>query len=574
MSHTPSDVFNNARTVLAKKGSWSEGDHPRANDGKFTDSGAGESTPKTPVKKPKVKKPKSKSGDKKKKSVKTYASNKELPQFVRSILSDDLQTKYRELFNEIANKGKSMYEAHMSAKDKTYPKQWSIANKVLAKAEKTLCEFYKKLDSDASVEEYIDDFVNSSNPRFKGKSKQERARMALGAYYNKVLAKAGKVGNPWRDDDTGRFTSGPGISSGLPGGGSGGSSRSAASLNTEGDLNAYINEQRKLKEQLTRDGLADEATFAAIDNEIGTAQLKVRAIRALRDPETAARNLHAQQQRQEQSRNKFTLKDNPTWTNAQYAEAARKAKAAREAEANRIQQQYKYGHDTPFGFGGWGYQQVLTDVDHRNNLRFHTVPPSDWRRTIAANAYRASKWAENVETVADSIASITGINSPTLSITAGVAEALKSMASGLHFASRAKDAKSLKASIDTATGAVGRFNDAYPQLYAVAPAETKARLLAAKAYVDKTSDQIRTALPNYTASMSQPAIRTAFFATGGKITNPASRSAERQKAATEALTAAHRIKYGNNPVFGTSSKKPNYQATTVNYYANLFGDKR
>ncbi len=34
-----------------------------------------------------------------------------------------------------------------------------------------------------SASDYIDDFVHSSNKRFDGKSKEERIRMALGAYY-------------------------------------------------------------------------------------------------------------------------------------------------------------------------------------------------------------------------------------------------------------------------------------------------------------------------------------------------------------------------------------------------------
>lgn len=33
--------------------------------------------------------------------------------------------------------------------------------------------------------DYIHDFVNSSNPKFEGKSKQERIRMALGAFYGR-----------------------------------------------------------------------------------------------------------------------------------------------------------------------------------------------------------------------------------------------------------------------------------------------------------------------------------------------------------------------------------------------------
>ncbi len=40
------------------------------------------------------------------------------------------------------------------------------------------------LGKDAKAGDWIHDFVHSSNPKFKGKSKQDRIRMALGAYYN------------------------------------------------------------------------------------------------------------------------------------------------------------------------------------------------------------------------------------------------------------------------------------------------------------------------------------------------------------------------------------------------------
>ena len=43
----------------------------------------------------------------------------------------------------------------------------------------------KKLGAGATAEDYIDDFVNSDAPQFKGKSKEERIRMALGAFYAK-----------------------------------------------------------------------------------------------------------------------------------------------------------------------------------------------------------------------------------------------------------------------------------------------------------------------------------------------------------------------------------------------------
>lgn len=44
----------------------------------------------------------------------------------------------------------------------------------------------KKLGPDATAEDYIHDFLESDDPRFEGKSKKERIRMALGAYYGKA----------------------------------------------------------------------------------------------------------------------------------------------------------------------------------------------------------------------------------------------------------------------------------------------------------------------------------------------------------------------------------------------------
>ena len=41
------------------------------------------------------------------------------------------------------------------------------------------------LSKDASAGEWIRDFVHTDNPKFAGKSKAERKKMALGAYYGK-----------------------------------------------------------------------------------------------------------------------------------------------------------------------------------------------------------------------------------------------------------------------------------------------------------------------------------------------------------------------------------------------------
>lgn len=44
-------------------------------------------------------------------------------------------------------------------------------------------EIDEALSKSAPASEWIKDFVHSNNPKFKGKSKEERIKMALGAYY-------------------------------------------------------------------------------------------------------------------------------------------------------------------------------------------------------------------------------------------------------------------------------------------------------------------------------------------------------------------------------------------------------
>mgnify|MGYP003341155546 FL=1 len=48
------------------------------------------------------------------------------------------------------------------------------------------------LSADAKAEDWIHDFVHSTNPKFEGKSKKERIKMALGAYYAKARHKDGE----------------------------------------------------------------------------------------------------------------------------------------------------------------------------------------------------------------------------------------------------------------------------------------------------------------------------------------------------------------------------------------------
>jgi len=46
----------------------------------------------------------------------------------------------------------------------------------------------EKIDEDLTtktpIKKWIEDFVKSDNPKFEGKSEEERRRMAIGAYYN------------------------------------------------------------------------------------------------------------------------------------------------------------------------------------------------------------------------------------------------------------------------------------------------------------------------------------------------------------------------------------------------------
>lgn len=97
----------------------------------------------------------------------TLAYNTELPDHVRGALTYGMQTRFRTTFNTEVRKGVSRQVATRRA--------WLAVN--------------KKLPTGASKEEYIHDFVNSDDPRFEGKSKKERIRMALGAFYNKAAPK-------------------------------------------------------------------------------------------------------------------------------------------------------------------------------------------------------------------------------------------------------------------------------------------------------------------------------------------------------------------------------------------------
>ena len=63
-------------------------------------------------------------------------------------------------------------------------------------------QFIEKLDPKSDVSDWIEDFMKSDAPQFKGKSKEERKKMALAAYYS-AREKAGleEAGPRWMPDE-------------------------------------------------------------------------------------------------------------------------------------------------------------------------------------------------------------------------------------------------------------------------------------------------------------------------------------------------------------------------------------
>jgi hypothetical protein len=57
--------------------------------------------------------------------------------------------------------------------------------------EQDLDQLDEVLGADAKASDWISDFVHSTNPKFEGKTKKERIKMALGAYYNTQKNKDG-----------------------------------------------------------------------------------------------------------------------------------------------------------------------------------------------------------------------------------------------------------------------------------------------------------------------------------------------------------------------------------------------
>lgn len=78
--------------------------------------------------------------------------------------------------------GLGMEKKNYKIKVKSVPKkEWSMKEELNILFE-TIC-LDEKLDPSMGADAYIRDFVKSKDPRFKGDSKKQRIKRALGAYY-------------------------------------------------------------------------------------------------------------------------------------------------------------------------------------------------------------------------------------------------------------------------------------------------------------------------------------------------------------------------------------------------------
>jgi len=93
----------------------------------------------------------------------------------RSSVEEAQQPNATQTIQDMATKGKDATGKPLS------PTQKMAAKKAADELVKANLE--EKLTKKMAAGEIISDFVNSDNPKFKGKSKAERTRMALGAYY-------------------------------------------------------------------------------------------------------------------------------------------------------------------------------------------------------------------------------------------------------------------------------------------------------------------------------------------------------------------------------------------------------
>lgn len=118
---------------------------------------------------------------------------------IKDKIVDAFELKKQEIAQSLINN-----ESHCCDKDKLSAKQKKFmdvdddqdidekdleALRKKKKVKESYEDLEEKLDASMGAEKYIHDFVHSDNPKFEGKSKKERIRQALAAFY---MAKRGK----------------------------------------------------------------------------------------------------------------------------------------------------------------------------------------------------------------------------------------------------------------------------------------------------------------------------------------------------------------------------------------------
>jgi len=135
--------------------------------------------------------------------------------FVRDLLGApqlDLKQYFNQMMNGQAGPGLAANVTASAKAGTQEDKQDQIDNKQAVKAAPamTSIRMIRKVLGDTAAD-YIHDFVSSGNKKFDGKSKVERIRMALGAYYSKMVPYS--EAEEYRDEDA-EVTGQPGTADG------------------------------------------------------------------------------------------------------------------------------------------------------------------------------------------------------------------------------------------------------------------------------------------------------------------------------------------------------------------------
>jgi hypothetical protein len=132
------------------------------------------------------------------KAAKVYATKEEVEQVDEGKAPSDIENKLRKLhggFGKIKQKGKNTF-THTSEGDNedgdpakiTHTYNLNKKGKLVHIGTQSVVQeaeqVYEVLNPSMGADKYIHDFIHSDNPKFDGKSKKERIRMALGAYYH------------------------------------------------------------------------------------------------------------------------------------------------------------------------------------------------------------------------------------------------------------------------------------------------------------------------------------------------------------------------------------------------------